>query len=66
MWVDKSRKGNVDEEVVVMCYSHKDRRLEEEARRAAHEQEQRRRREELAKAESRESPANRDRELVRA
>ena len=49
-----------------MCYSHRDRKLEEEARRAAHEQEQRRRCEELAKAESRESPANRDRELVRA
>ena len=49
-----------------MCYSHRDRKLEEEARKAAHEQEQRRRREELAKAESRESPANRDRELVRA
>ena len=49
-----------------MCYSHRDRKLEEEARRAAHEQEQRRRREELAKAKSRESHANRDRELVRA
>jgi hypothetical protein len=49
-----------------MCYSHRDRKLEEEARRAAHEQEQRRRREELAKAESRESPASRNRELVRA
>jgi hypothetical protein len=66
MWVDKTRKGNVDEEVVVMCYSHKDRRLEEEARRAAHEQEQRRRREERARAESKERPADKDRELVRA
>ncbi len=49
-----------------MCYSHRDRKLEEEARRVAHEQEQRRRREERAKAESRESPADRDRKLVRA
>ncbi len=49
-----------------MCYSYRDRRLEEEARRAAHEQEQRRRREERAKAESKERPADRDRELVRA
>ncbi len=49
-----------------MCYSHRDRKLEEETRRAAHEQEQRRRREERAKAQSKERPANRDRELVRA
>ena len=49
-----------------MCYSHRDRKLEEEARRTAHEQEQLRRREERAKAESKERPADRDRELVRA
>ncbi len=49
-----------------MCYSHRDRKLEEEARCMAHEQEQRRRREELAKKESRERPADRVRELVRA
>ncbi len=49
-----------------MCYSHKDRKLEEEARRAAHERQQRRRREERAKAESKERPAHRDHELVRA
>ena len=49
-----------------MCYSHRDRKLEEEARRAAHEQEQRRRREARAKAEFRESPPDRDRKLVRA
>jgi hypothetical protein len=66
MWVDKLTKGKRNEEVVFMCYSYRDRRLEEEARRAAHEQEQRRRREERAKAESKERPADRDRELVRA
>ncbi len=49
-----------------MCYSYRDRRLEEEARRVAHEQELRRRREERAKQEKQERPADRDRELVRA
>ena len=49
-----------------MCYSHRDRRLEEEARRAAHEQEQRRRREEWAKAKPKERSLDRDRKLVRA
>jgi len=49
-----------------MCYSYRDRKLEEEARRAAHEQEQRKRREEWAKAESKGRSANRDRKLVRA
>ena len=44
-----------------MCYSYKDRRMEEEARRKLWEKEERKRRE-----QKQERPAKKDRELVRA
>ncbi len=49
-----------------MCYSHRDRKLEEEARTMAREREERRRREEQAKQSARERDAKKDRELVKA
>jgi len=59
-------KGSESEEVVTVCYSYKDRQMEEEARRKAWEQEQRRRREEWAKKDEKERAANEDRGLVKA
>ncbi len=49
-----------------MCYSHRDRKLEEEARAMAREQDERRRREERVKQSARERDSKRDRELVKA
>ena len=49
-----------------MCYSYRDRKLEEEARNAARENEERRRREERLKREQKERAEEKDRELVRA
>ncbi len=49
-----------------MCYSHRDRKLEEEARAMARERDERRRREERVKQSARERDSKRDRELVKA
>ena len=49
-----------------MCYSYKDRQMEEEVRRKAWEQEQRRRREEWAKMDEKERAEDEERELVKA
>lgn len=49
-----------------MCYSYRDRKMEEEARRAAWEREQRERREARAKKAEKDRAADKDRELVRA
>ncbi len=49
-----------------MCYSYKDREMEEEARRKAWEQEQHRRREEWAKRDEKEHAASENHELVKA
>ncbi|MDP9408933.1 MAG: hypothetical protein M3P70_00250 [Actinomycetota bacterium] len=59
-------KGSVGKEVVTVCYSHRDRKLEEEARAMARERDERRRREERVKQSARERDAKRDRELVKA
>ena len=49
-----------------MCYSYKDRQMEEEARRKAWEQEQRRHREEWEKRAEKERAADEEHELVKA
>ena len=59
-------KGSVCEEVVTVCYSHRDRKLEEEARAMARERDERRRREEREKQSAKERAEKRDRKLVRA
>jgi hypothetical protein len=62
MRVDRIRIGNVSKEAAAMCYSYRDRRMEEEARRKLWEKEERRRREEQNKVRQ----AKKDRELVKA
>jgi hypothetical protein len=57
-------KGNAREEASAVCYSYRDRKMEEEARRLAREE--RRRREERAKKAEKERPSEKERELVRA
>ena len=47
-----------------MCYSYRDRQMEEEARRKLWEKEERKRREQ--QKPNKERPAEKDRELVRA
>jgi hypothetical protein len=54
--------GNVSKEAAAMCYSYRDRRMEEEARREKWEKEERKRREQQKK----ERQAKKDLELVRA
>jgi hypothetical protein len=62
MRVDRYGEGNVSEEAAVMCYSYRDRRMEEEARREQREKEERRRLEQQEK----ERQAKKDHELVKA
>jgi hypothetical protein len=57
-------KGNVREEASAVCYSYRDRKMEEEARRMARED--RRRREERTKKAENERASEKERELVRA
>jgi hypothetical protein len=61
MRVDRIRKGKTSKEAAAMCYSYKDRRMEEEARRKLWEKEARKRRE-----QEKERQAKKDRELVKA
>ena len=49
-----------------MCYSYRDRQVDEEIRRTMREREDRRRREEQAKKDDKQRAAEKDRELVRA
>ena len=49
-----------------MCYSYRDRKIEEEARRMAREEEDRKRREERANKDVKGSAPEKERELVRA
>jgi hypothetical protein len=56
----------VSKEAAAMCYSYRDRQVDEEIRRTMQEREDRRRREEQAKKDEKERAADKDRELVRA
>jgi len=65
MRVDSIRKGKREQGGrAAMCYSYRDRQMEEEARRKLWEKEERKRREQ--KKDKRERPAEKERELVRA
>jgi len=58
IWIGKREQGGR----AAMCYSYKDRQMEEEARRRQWEKEERKRREQQKK----ERQEKKDRELVRA
>jgi len=63
MRVDRIRKGKREQGGrAAMCYSYRDRQMEEEARRKLWEKEERKRREQQKK----ERQAKKDRDLVRA
>jgi len=63
MRVDRIRVGKPSKEAAAMCYSYRDRQMEE-ARRKLWEKEARKRREQQKGNKRR--PAEKDRELVRA
>jgi hypothetical protein len=60
IWIGKREQGGR----AAMCYSYKDRKIEEEARRKLWEKEERKRREQQKDKERR--AAEKERELVRA
>ena len=65
MRVDRTWTGKREQGGYAVCYSYRDRKMEEEARRKAFEEEERRRREERVKKVEKERVSEKDRELVR-